>query len=359
MKTLYSKHNARLSLLFSLSLSLLACLLVGCDLNLSGLANTTPGSTNCPASCQPGSGTNNLSVIVEPDAGLAPIVDAISSARKSVWVEMYMLTQKSVINILEEDASRGIDVRVMLEPHPVGSGSVSPRETLDRLSAAGVKAQFTDPQFTLTHEKGMVIDNSTAYIMTSNFTNSALGSGTGMHNREYDIVDTNAQDVQAVADLFQNDWNHSTAQISDANLVVSPVNSRADFTSLIASARKTLIIEAEEMNDTQVEQAIVSAEQRGVRVQVILPEPSGSSDSNHTGIDVIKQAGISVREDPRLYMHAKMMIIDGREAFVGSENISEQSLDQNRELGILISDNGVLNTLQQTFQTDWNVSQAV
>jgi hypothetical protein len=44
---------------------------------------------------------------------------------------------------------------------------------------------------------------------------------------------------------------------------------------------------------------------------------------------------------------------------VGSENISTQSLDQNRELGMLVSDSGVLNTLQQAFQQDWGDSQAV
>ena len=53
------------------------------------------------------------------------------------------------------------------------------------------------------------------------------------------------------------------------------------------------------------------------------------------------------------------MIVDGKTAFVGSENISSQSLDQNRELGIIVSDAGVLGTLQSTFQKDWSVSQGV
>jgi phosphatidylserine/phosphatidylglycerophosphate/cardiolipin synthase-like enzyme len=58
-------------------------------------------------------------------------------------------------------------------------------------------------------------------------------------------------------------------------------------------------------------------------------------------------------------MHAKMMVEDGIKAFVGSENISTQSLDQNRELGILVSDSVVLSKLESTFQTDWGVSQGV
>src|SRR5437764_125436 len=120
----------------------------------------------------------------------------------------------------------------------------------------------------------MIIDATTAYIMTSNFSRAALGGSSGSSgfaNREYDIIDTNAQDVQAVSAIFQADWNHTTAQFNDPNLVVSPVNSRSDFISLINSARHTLLITSEEMNDSGIEQAIASVAQRGVHVEVILP----------------------------------------------------------------------------------------
>ena len=293
------------------------------------------------------------------------ITNAIAGAKKSVLLEMYLLTERKVISALEEAAQRGIDVRVLLEMHPYGSGSVSPRETLDRLQAAGVKAQGTNPAFALTHEKGMVIDGSAAYIMTANFTATALGSSSSYtENREYGIIDTNGQDVQAVSAIFNADWNRSSPQINDPNLVVSPVNSRSAFEALIKSAHETLLIEAEEMQDSDIEQAIIGARQRGVQVQVILPSPSSSSsdstgDSNSSGISTISQPGVQVKEDPRLYMHAKMMLVDGQRAFVGSENISTASLENNRELGILVSDQNVLSTLQQTFQQDWGDSQAV
>lgn len=307
-----------------------------------------------------GTGANGLNVIVEPDAGPGPLVDAIRGAQKSIWMEMYLLTNKSVIAALEDDANNGIDVRALLEQHPYSGGGVSPQETLAKLQAAGVKAQPSDPDFALTHEKGLLIDGSTAYIMTSNMTNAALGTGSYAKNREYDIVDTNPQDVQAITAIFQADWNHSTASFDDPDLVVSPLNSRNVFNTLIASAKHTLLVTGEEMQDSGIEQDLAAAAQRGVQVQVILPAPGGSSsDSNSNGITTIKQAGVSVREDPHLYMHAKIFIVDGQSAFVGSENISAQSLDKNRELGIIIADNNVITTLQQTFQKDWNASQSV
>jgi cardiolipin synthase A/B len=114
------------------------------------------------------------------------------------------------------------------------------------------------------------------------------------------------------------------------------------------------------MNDSGIEQALASAAQHGVQVEVILPAASSTSgDSNSQGIATIKQSGVQVREDPQLYMHAKIVIVDNEVAFIGSENISTQSLDQNRELGILVSDPTALNRMQTTFQYDWGVSQNV
>jgi cardiolipin synthase A/B len=327
----------------------------------TGIGNIS-GRNQCQSNCTVGSGAQGVRVFVEPEAGDSPITGAISGAAKSVWLEIYLLTDRNVISALQDTARRGIDVRVMLEPHPAGGGG-SPQSVLSELSAAGAKTETTNPTFPLTHEKGMIIDGKTAFIMTSNFTRSALGGSSGSSgatNREYAIVDTIPQDVQAVSGIFQADWNRTTPHINDPNLVVSPVNSRNDFLALINNARHTLLIEAEEMQDSGIEQARVNAAKHGVRVEVILPAPSGSSGgSNSQGIDVIKSGGVQVREDTRLYMHAKIIVVDGRKAFVGSENISTQSLDQNRELGMLVSDSGVLNTLQQTFQQDWGDSQTV
>ncbi len=343
-----------------LLIPLFCFLLASCDvsINVPGGSNSVSGTGSCQSNCTVGTGIHGVGIYVEPDDGESVITDAIRGAHKSVWLEIYILSDRNVITALEDAANHGIDVRVMLEPHPFGGG-VSASRTLDQLKAAGIKAQYTNPSFALTHEKGMIIDGTTAYIMTSNFSRSALGGYSGSsstRNREYGIIDTNAQDVQAVIAIFNADWNRTPAQFNDPNLVISPVNSRHDFLSLIGSAHHTLLIEAEEMNDSAIESALASAAQHGVKVEVILP--SSNSSSNDQGIATIKQGGVQVREDPQLYMHAKIIVVDGSEAFVGSENISTQSLDQNRELGIIVSDSSVLNKLQSTFQTDWNVSRA-
>lgn len=295
-----------------------------------------------------------LQLFTEPAAGEQVILDAINNAQQSVWLETYLLTDTNVIQALENAAQRGLDVRVMLEPHPYGGGS--PQSTLDALTAAGAQAKDASSAFTLTHEKGMIIDGTTAYIMTCNFTYSALNG----KNREYGLIDTATADVQGVTNIFNADWNRTADQVTDPELVVSPDNSRTMLTNFINNATTSLIVETEEMVDSKIEQALVSAAQRGVAVQVILPTPrSSSSDPNAQGISTISAAGVKVEEDPQLYIHAKMMVADGTIAYVGSENFSSYSLDTNRELGLLFSDQTLISSLQQTFQGDWSVSQSV
>ena len=132
---------------------LLCILLAGCTISLPQSGNV---SGSCQGNCTTGPGVQGVQVYVEPDAGEHPITDAINVAQKSIWLEIYILTDRNVIRALEEAANRGVDVRVMLEPHPFGGGG-SPARTMDQLRAAGAKVQESNPSFALTHEKGMPI----------------------------------------------------------------------------------------------------------------------------------------------------------------------------------------------------------
>jgi phosphatidylserine/phosphatidylglycerophosphate/cardiolipin synthase-like enzyme len=64
-------------------------------------------------------------------------------------------------------------------------------------------------------------------------------------------------------------------------------------------------------------------------------------------------AGVEIRLASSLYIHAKAIIADGERAFVGSQNLSATSLDQNRELGIIVDDPINLARLTRTFEIDF------
>ncbi len=324
----------------------------GANSTTSGAPTSACASNSTAAICALGQGIQNGTMFVEPDAGYKPIVDAIKSAQKSIQLEIYLLTQRSVIYALEDAANRGVSVQVMLEPHPYGGGS--PTATLDKLSAAGVQAKTTNPSFALTHAKFMIIDHSIVFISSANFTASALGGSSYTTNREYIVEENNAAEAQELETIFTADWNRTTPALTDPNLLVSPINSFTDTIKLINSAKKSIIMEEEEMNNTDVMNALIAAEKRGVKVQIVTPVLSSSSDAQEEQQE--SAAGIQVVQlndkSGALYIHAKMIVVDGTLGYVGSVNVSTASFNNNREVGVLISSSSMLQQLETAFAAD-------
>jgi phosphatidylserine/phosphatidylglycerophosphate/cardiolipin synthase-like enzyme len=236
---------------------------------------------------------------------------------------------------------------VILEHYPFGTGSGpgTNQSAYDQLDAAGIPVHWASRRYALTHEKSMVIDGATAYILTLNFSASAFSK-----NREFGIVDQNPADVNTTEAIFNADWVGKPYVNHDPNLILSPVDSRAKLETLIGRAHHTVEVYAEEVQDSGLEAALIAAAKRGVKVRLI----SNAGDrSNTRGIARIKAAGVAVHLVKKPYIHAKLILVDNRWAFVGSENISAASLDRNRELGVLVRDAGALSLLGATFNTDW------
>jgi phosphatidylserine/phosphatidylglycerophosphate/cardiolipin synthase-like enzyme len=169
---------------------------------------------------------------------------------------------------------------------------------------------------------------------------------------------------------FSDDWEGSTAPGARGNasarggnngdggddLIWSP-GSEPALLDLIGGAKKSLYIYNEEMADMNIVKALIDAAQRGVAVYV---DMTGSSEWKWQFAE-LSTAGVHVRtyadaDDAPLYIHAKMIVADDARAFVGSENFSLASLDDNRELGIMIDDPAVIRSLTKTFIADWRVA---
>jgi phosphatidylserine/phosphatidylglycerophosphate/cardiolipin synthase-like enzyme len=63
---------------------------------------------------------------------------------------------------------------------------------------------------------------------------------------------------------------------------------------------------------------------------------------------------VEIRTINNPHVHAKLVIVDGLRAYVGSVNMSSASMDQNREAGILVSQDDIIDRLNQSFEQDWN-----
>src|SRR6516225_5322787 len=103
------------------------------------------------------------SLIILPDDSAQPILDAINGATKSLRVKMFIFSDPSLLKAVIEAHQRKVKVRVMLNPAR-RSGEAENEESRKILTKAGVEVIDSNPEFDLTHEKSMVVDDSTAFV---------------------------------------------------------------------------------------------------------------------------------------------------------------------------------------------------
>ncbi len=289
---------------------------------------------------RPGAGIE-APLVVELADGVRPLVKAIDQAQTAIYVETYILSDSRLVRALERAASQGVAVYVLLEHHPYGLPG-QPDRVAAALRAAGVYVRWTRPDVALTHAKFLVLDDRMAVVGTANLSRAAFS-----HNREFLVFLTARWDVHAVANIFRADWNRVSALLGDHDLAVSPSNARRKLAALVAGARHSIAIYGEEMADARIERQLVQAAERGVSVRVLLPPRVDAADVRY-----LLRGGVRVRALRSPYIHAKMVLIDGREAMVGSINLSTQSLDRNRELSVLVRGSDA-QMLSAVFRKDW------
>jgi len=308
-----------------------------------------------------------LSLITEPDDGIAPVLTMINGATKSVDLVMYELDDTQVEAALVANERRGVAVRVLLSAGYDGASSTVNGPAYNFLLARGVAMRWSPSYFSLTHEKSLVVDDARALIMTFNLTSKYYATG-----RDFGIVDGDVHDVAAMERTFGDDWRGSGVNDSERaslggnngdagdDLVWSPGSGPA-LIALINGATKSLYVYNEEMADMDVTKALIDAAEGGVAVYVVMT----GADEWKWDFAELATAGVHVRTyaddaSAPLYIHAKMIVADAgsasARAFVGSENFSAASLGENRELGIMVSDPAIINSLVKTFSADWRAA---
>lgn len=296
----------------------------------------------------------------EPESNIRPVIQGIQQAKSSIKMTMYMITHGSIIDALADSAQRGVNVQVMLEQNPFKANTApgtdyTPQQTFDKLNAAGVHVKWTNPAYALTHQKSMVIDHNRAFIMTLNMSHSAFTK-----NREYGVIDSDPQDVAEIERVFDADWLYKKVPVSNPRLLWSPINSRDKIEGLLSDAQHQIFIEAEELQDSAIETLLIKKASAGLDVRVIMPttEPL-TLDQRALRAGFVKLRFLDPQKGQD-FIHAKLILVDGQSAYLGSENFSTASLDYNRELGILINksrgyqEKDILSMLTNIFLTDWN-----
>lgn len=294
--------------------------------------------------------SSQLSVLIEPDAGMGTIYAVLASPKRAVDLVMYELEDTRAEELLAGDAARGVDVRVVLNRTFTGSAN---NAAFAFLLAHRVHVHWASSMYALTHQKTLIVDGALGVVMTLNWTSRYYAD-----TRDVAVLDRIPSDLAAMQATFNADYDGTRIDApAGVDLAWSPTTSLPDLLGLINGAARELFVENEEMGNADITAALIAAARRGVNVEICMTD----SQSWAPAFAALTAAGVHVRmyaPDAALYIHAKVLVRDpgapDQEAFAGSQNFSTESLRYNRELGIVISGGRLVAQLQAMIQRDFN-----
>jgi cardiolipin synthase A/B len=263
-----------------------------------------------------------------PGAGFGGFYTQITHARRTIEMEMYELRDATAERDLAAAAARGVVVRVLLD-RAFGGAELN-RSAARYLAAHGVRVRWA-PAGYIFHIKATSFDGQTSDISSANLVEEDYRT-----TRDAEIIDTDPAQVRAIEATFSNDWaagpsgSPRSQTVQAPGLVWSPnTGSGTAETALvkqIASARRTIDFESEELSDLAVYRALAADARRGVSCRIVMTRSSEWASA----FRVVTNAGCRVHLFPdsstALYIHEKLILDDhgtSRESLLlGSQNAS-------------------------------------
>ncbi|MGI9197502.1 MAG: phospholipase D-like domain-containing protein [Candidatus Nanopelagicales bacterium] len=332
---------------------------------------------------------------IQPDDGVGAVISVIAAATKSIDIAVYQMdpNYSPLVVALTQAKDRGVRVRILLSGtiYPPGSTNDNPQD-VEILRALGFEAALSRPEFSFSHWKVLIVDagtrDSKALICDFNLEAGYFGIDPAYpqegDTRGMAVIDTDPLDVDMIARTFEADWPpYKPWPANDRpNLVWSPSdstcdsvscaspyplepvgNSRSVMLSLIGNAQVSLDVYAQALAEpSELLQPLLDAAHRGVKVRIVGNDGGINSDAQAK----LKEAGAEIVTNPTdpsgdgkvMYIHSKTIVADagtpGAIAYVGSVNpFLDESLDTERELGVLLTDPTSIERIVLTFDTDF------
>jgi cardiolipin synthase len=290
---------------------------------------------------------------------------------------------------LSAAARRGVRVRLLIDA--VGGLQIE-RGLVDRMDEAGVHVEwFRKPwlnsplkQNHRCHRKVLVVDESVAFTGGVGIAEEWCGDARNADEWRDTHVEVHGPAVDGLRAAFAQNWAESGRELYDdgdtfpqqpqtGSTVAMVVRGSASlgwddlqstFRVLLDSATQRLsVATAYFAPDEFFLDRLCSAARRGVEVDVLLPGPHADKRAcqlaSEATYEQLTSCGVRVWNFQPAMMHAKIMIVDGIAAAVGSSNFNRRSLDHDEEVVMVALDTAVAEELAADFDADLERSEQI
>lgn len=325
---------------------------------------------------------NRVELLVGGDAYFPRLLAAIEAARRSIYLETYIFaddaTGERVAVALAEAAARGVEVRLTIDGYGGGEHAHALARELP-VHGAGVRIfrparvwRLERELLRRMHRKVAVVDERIAFVgginVIGDYTDVPELPGGGRAPRFDFAVACEGPIVGAIALAAARQWwglalfgrgsaggrrprpedIAPQARFADgaraALLVRDNVRhrrsiERAYLDALESARREVLIANAYFLPGRRFRDTLIDCARRGVAVKLLLQghaEYALQFRGQRALYGRLLDAGVEIHEYTASYLHAKVAVVDGRWATVGSSNIDPYSLLLAREANVVL-----------------------
>lgn len=344
---------------------------------------------------------NQFRLLIDGEQFYPAMLEAINTARVSVFLEMYLFTSGVVatkfIDALIAAVGRGAVVCVLLDDFGAGGLIKNDRQ---RLRQCGVRLRFYNPlqhlritklhqHLSRDHRKLLMVDGQVAYTggagITDDFADDFDRGRNPKPSWRETMIEIRGPLLADWLSLFLENWEYSAREVlvvnTHATLVVpvalgvvgtqrgrvtiaqgaAHVEVKSSFVNHARNAQKRIwVATAYFVPSWKIRRALRVAARRGVDVRLLLPGPyTDHSAIRHAGRRFyygLLRHGVQIFEYQPRFTHAKVSLCDNW-ASVGSSNIDRWNLYWNLEANQEVDDASFATQVRQMFEADFALSR--
>jgi cardiolipin synthase A/B len=329
---------------------------------------------------------NAVQLLLNGEEIFPALLDGIRSARQTISYAQYFYEDgpvaRDIAEALAERCRAGVGANVLLDAF----GSLSmPAEYAELMERAGCHVAYFRPlsQYIFGkysnrgHRRILVIDGRLGFTGGSGVSRKWMGNGrVEGHWRDTDVR-VEGPVVEYLQAAFAQNWLETTgmvlggeayfprpleprgqvyAQVVKSSPSEGSFSMYTTFLLAVSSARRSIYITNPYfVLDDKMQETLLRAARRGVRVSVLVP---GAIDHNIVRQasrgqfgDLLK-AGIEIHEYRAALLHSKTMVIDGVWTTIGSTNLDNRSFAVNDELNLIIYNRATAAQMERIFEDD-------
>lgn len=311
------------------------------------------------------------------------LIHAINHAKKTIDISIYTIIDAYSLAKSKNDLfyqaliaanKRGVNVTLLLNrfkmpPSHIDNFEKNHMKLLnvenDWCTKNAFHCWWSSSAFEFSHEKYVIIDGEIGYILTGNLPWDPCNKANCV--LDYAYRTTNHTVVSFMQHLFKTDLLNSqfgtrfTPSPIPERLVVAPVDSSWKMARFILKSKDQLDIIQPFLAEFHLSKTILSSLnkilKKNISVRIltssVVPVSQWHLNSELEKLNVT-YPNLSIRlTKSDLFLHAKMMIRDNSTLLMGSTNWSNVSLNENRELSIIIHNKTFADSVLVEFNKLW------